>query len=45
MTPQDPGILLLIPIALLIMVLVAWPLEETETGRAIMDRLYRWIVR
>lgn len=44
-TPSDPAILLLIPVTLLLMVALAWPLENTQTGRDLMDYLERRIRR
>ena len=38
---NDPAILLLIPIALLLMVGVAAPLEGTQRGRDFMDAILR----
>jgi len=43
MTYTDPGILFLIPCALIVMVAVAWPLEETHRGRDFVDSILdRW---
>ena len=38
---SDPGILLLVPMALLLMVAVAAPLEGTERGRDFLDAILR----
>lgn len=40
MTPTDPWILAVVPVILLLMVAIAAPLENTETGRRFCD----WIL-
>lgn len=34
---SDPAILLLVPFGILVMVAIAWPLENTQRGRDLMD--------
>lgn len=43
MTPTDPAILLVIPVVMLVLVALAAPMEHTERGRRLADRLGTWL--